>query len=120
MAETTAQRPAFASRGGADSAGMDARGPGVCFCDHPGLYALSLAGVEARKAESGRARWWALAGLIAARQSVWQHLADAHELPATATGNDLVSTSRVEGLSLTLTCPPTIDREPLGLIERRP
>jgi hypothetical protein len=67
MAETTAQRPAFASRGGAGSAGMDARGPGVCFCDHPGLYALSLAGVEARKAESGRARWWALAGLIAAQ-----------------------------------------------------
>jgi hypothetical protein len=76
MAETTAARPALADRGGPDSAGMDARGPGAFFCDHPGLYALSLAGafgtagyaaVEARKAESGRARWWALAGLIAAQ-----------------------------------------------------
>jgi hypothetical protein len=53
---------------------MNARGPGAFLRDHPGLYALSLAGalgatgcaaVEARKAEPGRARWWALAGLTA-------------------------------------------------------
>jgi hypothetical protein len=74
MAETTAPRPALAGRRGQDPAGMNARGPGAFFCDHPGLYALSLAGalgtagyaaVEARNAESGRTRWWALAGLTA-------------------------------------------------------
>lgn len=53
---------------------MSSRSPGAFFRDHPGLYALSLAGAlgtasyataEARKAEPGRARWWALAGLTA-------------------------------------------------------
>jgi hypothetical protein len=76
MAETTAPRPALAGRDGPGSAVVDARGPGAFFCHHPGLYTLSLAGalgtagyaaVEARKAESGRTRWWALAGLTAAQ-----------------------------------------------------
>jgi hypothetical protein len=54
---------------------MSARGPGAFFCEHPGLYALGLAGalgtagyaaVNARKAEAGPAPgWWALAGLTA-------------------------------------------------------
>jgi hypothetical protein len=53
---------------------MSARGPGAFFRDHPGLYALSLAGVlgaasyaavEARKAEPGRGPWCALAGMTA-------------------------------------------------------
>jgi hypothetical protein len=74
MVETAAPRPALAGRRGQDPAVMDARGPGSFFCDHPGRYALSLAGalgtagyaaVQARKAESGRTRWWALAGLTA-------------------------------------------------------
>jgi hypothetical protein len=55
---------------------MGSRAPGAFFRDHPGLYALSLAGalgaagyatVKARKAERGRARWWALAALTAAQ-----------------------------------------------------
>jgi hypothetical protein len=54
---------------------MTAQGPGAFFRDHPGLYALSLAGalgtasyaaVAARKAEPDRAPgWWALVGLTA-------------------------------------------------------
>jgi hypothetical protein len=74
MAESTAPRPARAGLGRTDSAVMNVPGPGAFFGDHPGLYALSLAGalgtagyaaMEVRKAECGRTRWWALAGLIA-------------------------------------------------------
>jgi hypothetical protein len=74
MAEAAVTEPALAGRRRPGSAVLDARRPGAFFCDHPGWYALCLAGalaaagyaaVEACKAGSSRTRWWALAGLAA-------------------------------------------------------
>lgn len=124
MAQTAAPRPAETclrtGRRGPDPAVRSARGPGAFFRDHPGLYALSLAGalgtagyaaMQARKAEPGRACWWALAGLTATQAVAMAASKRRYVVPATAPGHDSMSPRRIEAPGRPPGCAARCERE---------